>query len=64
MVLNHFQGHLEIVGQGLTVFAVGEGLGCLDNFLSPVISFLSPALRETARYRLKYCLKVPLNPNQ
>ena len=25
---------------------------------------LSPSLWETARYRLKYCLKGPLNPNQ
>ena len=25
-------------------------------------SFLSPSLRETARYRLKYCLKRPLSP--
>ena len=27
-------------------------------------SFLSPSLWETARYRLKYCLKGPLSPNQ
>ena len=27
-------------------------------------SFLSPSLWETARYRLKYCLKGPLNPKQ
>ena len=27
-------------------------------------SFLSPSLLETARYRLKYCLKGPLNPKQ
>ena len=27
-------------------------------------SFLSPSLWETARYRLKYCLKGPLNPTQ
>ena len=26
-------------------------------------SFLSPSLWETARYRLKYCLKGPLSPN-
>ena len=25
---------------------------------------LSPSLRQTARYRLKYCLKGPLNPKQ
>ena len=30
------------------------------------LSFLSnsPSLTETARYRLKYCLKGPLNPKQ
>ena len=34
-------------------------------FLSSVFfSFLSPSLRETARYRLRYCLKGPLNPKQ
>ena len=33
-------------------------------FLSSVISLLSPSLRETARYRLKYCLKGPLSPKQ
>ena len=27
-------------------------------------SLLSPSVRETARYRLKYCLKGPLNPKQ
>ena len=27
-------------------------------------SFLSPSLWETSRYRLKYCLKGPLNPEQ
>ena len=27
-------------------------------------SFLSPSLWETARYRLKYCLKGPLSPKQ
>ena len=33
-------------------------------FLSSVISLLSPSLRETARYRLKYCLKGPFSPKQ
>ena len=34
-------------------------------FLSPIIYlFLSPSLWETARYRLKYCLKGPLSPKQ
>ena len=32
--------------------------------LSSIISFLSPSLWETARYRLKYCLKGPLSPKQ
>ena len=39
------------------------GGGCLDIFsLVCRFSFLSPSLLETARYRLKYCLKGPLNP--
>ena len=34
-------------------------------FLSSIFfSFLSPSLWETARYRLKYCLKGPLKPKQ
>ena len=37
--------------------------GCLDIFtLLYLFSSLSPSLWETARYRLKYCLKGPLNP--
>ena len=48
----------NIVGQGPSALAVGSGGGCLD------ISPLSPSLWETARYRLKYCLKGPLNPKQ
>ena len=53
------------VGQGLTVLAVGAGGGCLDIFtLNYPFSPLSPSLWETARYRLKYCLKGPLNPKQ
>ena len=56
---------LNTVGQGPTVLAVGAGGGCLDifTFIYPVSS-LSPSLWETARYRLKYCLKGPLNPKQ
>ena len=51
------------VGQGLTALAVGAGGGCLDIFtLIYPFSPLSPSLWETARYRLKYCLKGPLNP--
>ena len=54
-----------IVGQGPTAFAVGAGGGCLDIF-TPIYPFspLSPSLWETARYRLKYCLKGLLNPKQ
>ena len=53
------------VGQGPIVLAVGAGGGCLDIFsLIYHFSFLSPSLWETARYRLKYCLKGPLSPNQ
>ena len=57
--------NLETVGQGPTALAVGAGEGCLDIFtLHYPFSPLSPSLWETARYRLKYCLKGPLNPKQ
>ena len=53
------------LGQGPTALAVGAGGGCLDIFtLIYPFSLLSPSLWETARYRLKYCLKGPLNPKQ
>ena len=53
------------VGQGPTALAVGAGGGCLKIFtLIYPFSPLSPSLWETARYRLKYCLKGPLNPKQ
>ena len=53
------------VGQGPTALAVSAGGGCLDIFtLIYPFSPLSPSLWETARYRLKYCLKGPLNPKQ
>ena len=50
-----------IVGQGPIALAVGAGRGV---FVIYLFSFLSPSLWETARYRLKYCLKGPLNPKQ
>ena len=51
------------VGQGPTALAVGAGGGCLDIFTLICPFFpISPSLWETARYRLKYCLKGPLNP--
>ena len=53
------------VGKGPTALAVGAGGGCLDIFtLIYPFSSLSPSLWETARNRLKYCLKGPLNPKQ
>ena len=58
-------GKLPVPGQGPTSLAVGAGGGCLDIFiLIYPFSPLSPSLWETARYRLKYCLKGPLNPKQ
>ena len=56
--------YLEKVGQEPTALAVGAGGGCLDIFSLYHFSFLSPSLWETARYRLKYCLKGPLSLNQ
>ena len=41
------------------------GWGLFGHFtLDYPSSPLSPSLWETARYRLKYCLKGPLNPKQ
>ena len=56
---------LMTVGQGPIVLAVGAGGGCLDifTFFYP-FSPRSPSLLETARYRLKCCLKGPLNLKQ
>ena len=52
------------VGQGPTALAVGAGGGCLDIFtLIYPFSPLSLSLWVTARCRLKYCLKGPLNQN-
>ena len=51
------------VGQGPIALAVGAGGGCLDVFTLIYPFFpLSPALWETAQYRLKYCLKWPFKP--
>ena len=56
---------LITVGQGPIALAVGAGGGGLDIFtLIYPFSFLSPSLWETARYRLKYCLKGSLSPKQ
>ena len=56
---------LITVGQGPIALAVGAGGGGLDIFtLIYPFSSASPSLWETARYRLKYCLKGPLSPKQ
>ena len=54
------------VGQGSTALAVGAGGGGVLGHFTLIYPFspLSPSLSETARYRLKYCLKGPLNPKQ
>ena len=53
------------VGQGPIALAVGAGGGYLEIFTLIYHFFpLSPSLWETARYRLKYCLKGSLNPKQ
>ena len=53
------------VRQGPTALVVGAGGGVWTFLLSSILfSPLSPSLWETARYRLKYCLKGPLNPKQ
>ena len=53
------------VGQGPTALVVGADGSCLDVFtlIYPFLSSFSLSW-ETARYRLKYCLKGPLNPKQ
>ena len=50
------------LGQGPIALAVGAGGGLFGHFF--LFSFFSPSLWETARYRLKYCLKGSLNPIQ
>ena len=51
-----------VVGHGPATLVVGAGGGCLDIFFSSIIFLFF--LPFSARYRLKYCLKGPLNPNQ
>ena len=47
-----------IVEQGPTALAVGADGSCIDIFsLVYHFSFFSISFLETARYRLKYCLK-------
>ena len=51
------------VGQGRTALAASGGCFNIFTLIYP-FSPLSPSLWETARYRLKYCLKGLLNPKQ
>ena len=54
---------LTTVGQGPIALAVGAGGVWFGHFYSHLSSLLFlPLFWETARYRLKYCLKGPLNP--
>ena len=53
---------LNTVGQGPIALVVGAGGGGLD--ISSVIYPFSSFSLSLARYRLKYCLKGPLNPKQ
>ena len=55
---------LITVGQGPIALAIGAGGVVWTFLLSSILSPLSPSLWETARYRLKCCLKGPLNPKQ
>ena len=48
-----------MVGQGPIVLAVGAGWVVWTVLLSSILSLLFLPLWETARYRLKYCLKGP-----
>ena len=55
----------KIVRRGPTALLIGAGGGYWDIFsLFYLLSLLSPALWETARYRPKYCLKGLVNPKQ
>ena len=53
---------LITVGQGPIALAVGAGGVFWTFLLSSIRSPLSPSLWETARYRLKYCLKTAVKP--
>ena len=55
-------GKLPVPGRPTILITVGQGLNIFT--LTYPFSPLSPPLWETARYRLKYCLKGPLNPKQ
>ena len=52
------------VGKGILRLQLVR-VGLFGHFtLFYLFSLVSPSLSETARYRMKYCLKGPLNPKQ
>ena len=51
-------------GQGSTALALGTDGGCLDSFTFCFTLIFLFSQWKTARYRLKFYLKVPLNPKQ
>ena len=54
---------LDNSGAGACCACSRCGRGLFGHFFSRLsLPFLSPSLWETARYRLEYCLKGPLNP--
>ena len=55
---------LITVGQGPIALAVGAGGGCLDIFTLIYLLFSFSLSLGDGRYRLKHCLKGPLNPKQ
>ena len=56
---------LITVGLGPIALVVGADGRLFGHFYSPLsFSPLPSSLWETARYRLKYCLKGPLSPKQ
>ena len=59
-------GKLPVPGRPTNLdYAKGAGGGLFGHFsLIYHYSFLSPSRWDTALYRLKYCLKGPLNPEQ
>ena len=54
-------GKLTVPGRPTILITVGQGPIALA---AGAVGGGSPSLWETARYRLKYCLKGPLNPKQ
>ena len=66
MVLVNFQSYNLDYSRAMAYCTFSRcGWGCLDIFsLVYHFSLLSPSVWETARYRLRYYLKGPINPKQ